>query len=215
MYKLWSKFLTVFGNIKCFSCPMFLVYDPDDYAVGGKQVLEIMKKLKPGDIVLRGYTHYLDGKFIPDKLEFSHGAIYIGNGKIIHAIAEGVSETDIIEFTRCDRIAIFRPKAGQAKAIAKAKKFLKSKVPYDFGFEIDVSSLYCFELCAAAYPKLDIPTKTVKHLFGLVQKENVYLAESFFTSPDMACIYHFNPKFNIGNNNGIHTKKVDRRAVQA
>lgn len=176
---------------------MFLVYDPDDYAIGGEQVLEIMKKIREGDIVLRGYDNYLDGKFIPDKLKFSHGAIYVGNGKIIHAIAEGVSETDIIEFTRCDRIAIFRPKSGQKQAIAKAKKFLKNKIPYDFGFSSGVSALYCFELCGECYPKLNIPRKTVKKLFGLLQKKDVFLAESFFTSPDMTCIYHYNPKFNL------------------
>ena len=134
IYKLWSKFLTAFGNVKVFSWPLFLVYDPDDYAVTGKQVLGIMNVIQKGDIILRGYTKYLDGYFIPDKLAFSHGAIYVGDGKIIHAVAEGVSETDIIDFTRCDRIAIFRPKKGQSKAIATAKKFLKNKVPYDFGF---------------------------------------------------------------------------------
>jgi cell wall-associated NlpC family hydrolase len=72
--------------------------------------LDIISILDPGDIILRGYDNYLDGCLIPDPLSFSHGAIYIGNGKIIHAVAEGVSETNVIEFTRCDRIAIFRPK---------------------------------------------------------------------------------------------------------
>lgn len=31
LYKLWSKFLTVFGDIKFFKWPLFFVYDPDDY----------------------------------------------------------------------------------------------------------------------------------------------------------------------------------------
>lgn len=110
LYKAWSKFLTAFGDIKIFRFPFFIVYDPDDYQVTGQDTLDIMAALKPGDVILRGYTHYADGKFIPDKLKFSHGAIYIGNNKIIHAVAEGVSETDVIEFTRCDRIAIFRPR---------------------------------------------------------------------------------------------------------
>ena len=42
IYEIWSKFLTTFGNVKVFSWPMFLVYDPDDYAVSGKQVLDII-----------------------------------------------------------------------------------------------------------------------------------------------------------------------------
>lgn len=197
LYKMWSKFLTVFGEIKIFKFPMFIVYDPNYFKIGGKQVLDILKCIKPGDIILRGYDYYLDGKFVPDPLSFSHGAIYIGDGKIIHAVAEGVSETDIIEFTRCDRIAILRPKKYQRSAIKKAKQYLKNNVPYDFGFKEGVSSLYCFELCGLCYKKLDIPKMTVKKFFGLVKRNNTYLAESFFTSNDMTCIYHYNPKYNI------------------
>ena len=112
LYTLWSKFLTAFRDVKVFRFPLFLVYDPDDFEITGSEVLKIMDVLEPGDVILRGYNRYLDGKFIPDKLKFSHGALYVGNGKIIHAVAEGVSETNVIDFTRCDRIAIFRPKAG-------------------------------------------------------------------------------------------------------
>lgn len=197
LYKLWSKFLTAFGEIKIFKFPMFLVYDPHYFSVGGEQVLDIISILEPGDIILRGYDNYLDGCFIPDPLSFSHGALYIGNGKIIHAVAEGVSETNVIEFTRCDRIAIFRPKRYQKRAISRAKKFLKNKTPYDFGFNNSVSSLYCFELCGLCYDKLDIPTLTIKKFFGLIKKENVFLAESFVKSKDLTCIYHYNPKYNI------------------
>ena len=197
LYRWWSKFLTAFGEIKIFKFPMFIVYDPHYFSVGGDQVLEIMSKIEPGDIILRGYDCYLDGCFIPDPLSFSHGAIYIGNGKIIHAVSEGVSETDIIEFTRCDRIAVFRPKKYQKTAIKKAKQMLKDNIPYDFNFMSKNSAVYCFELCGSCYKKLKIPTYTVKKFFGLIKKEDVYLAESFFMSNDLECIYHFNPKYNI------------------
>ena len=193
IYKWWSKFLTFFGDIKVFSYPLWLVYDPDDFQVGGKKVLEIFKTIKPGDVILRGYNKYLDGKFIPSKTKFSHGAIYVGEGKIIHAVADGVSLTNIIDFTRCDRIAIFRPKAGQESAIKKAQEFLKDKVPYDFGFKRGVSALYCFELCGECYDMLDVPRYTVKKFFGLVKKNNVYLGDSFFDSPDFKCVFNYNP----------------------
>lgn len=197
IYKIWSKFLTFFGDIKIFKYPMWFVYDPDAYEVTGDKVLEIMEIIKPGDIILRGYNHYADGKFIPDKLKFSHGAIYVGDNTIIHAIAEGVSTTNIVEFCQCDRIAIFRPNKGQKTAIRKAKSFLKNKVPYDFGFEKGVSAIYCFELCGECYNKLDIPRQNVSKFFGLMKKKNVFLAESFFKSKDFQCIFHYNPKFNI------------------
>ena len=196
-YSLWSRFLTKFGYIKVFKYPFWLVYDPDDFEVTGEKVLEVMNILKPGDVVLRGYNHYLDGKFVPDELKFSHGAMYVGDGKLIHAVAEGVSEIDVIEFTRCDRVAVLRPKRGQKAAIAKAKELLKKNTPYDFGFNRGVSSVYCFELCGEAYSMLDIPRKTVKMLFGLIRRKDVFLAKSFFDSPDFDCIFHFNPRFQI------------------
>lgn len=197
LYTITSKFLTWFGDIKVFPRPMFIVRDPEFFKMTGDKIIEVMEILKPGDIILRGYDYYLDGKFIPDKLKFSHGAIYIGNGKIIHAVAEGVSYTNVVEFCECDRIAIFRPNKGQKAAITKAKKFAKSKVPYDFGFSRGTSAMYCFELCGECYSKLDIPRCTVKKLFGLLKKKDVFLAESFFKSKDMKCIFHYNPKFNI------------------
>ena len=197
LYTLWSKFLTIVGDIKLFRYPFWIVYDPNYFKMTGNKIIEVMEILKPGDIILRGYDMYLDSKSIPDKLKFSHGAIYIGDGKIIHAVAEGVSYTNIVEFCECDRIAIFRPKKGQKAAIAKAKKFAKSKVPYDFGFSRGTSAMYCFELCGECYDKLSIPRCTVKKLFGLLKKEDVFLAESFFKSKDMKCVFHYNPKFNI------------------
>lgn len=197
LYTIWSKFLTFFGDIKVFRFPLFFVYDPDDFEVTGNKVLEIMEVIKPGDIILRGYNRYLDGKFIPDKLKFSHGAIYVGKNKIIHAVAEGVSETNIVEFCQCDRIAIFRPKKFQNAAIKQAKKYMREHTPYDFGFSNGVSALYCFELCGECYDKLNIPRLTVSKFFGLIKKKNVFLAESFFKSKDLKCIMHFNPKFNI------------------
>ena len=197
LYTFASKFLTWFGDIKVFPRPMFIVRDPEFFKMTGDKIIEVIDILKPGDIILRGYDYYLDGKFIPDKLKFSHGAIYIGDGKIIHAVAEGVSYTNVVEFCECDRIAIFRPKKGQKTAIAKAKKFAKSKVPYDFGFSRGTSAMYCFELCGECYDKLNIPRCIVKKLFGLLKKEDVFLAESFFKSKDMKCIFHYNPKFNI------------------
>src|SRR5574344_499310 len=209
LYKIWSKFLSIFGDIKVFKWPLFCIYDPDDYQVGGHEVIDIMKILKPCDIILRGYRHYLDGKFInifgidTSKTAFggdwSHGALYIGNNKVIHAIAEGVSETNVVDFTRCDRIAIFRASKYQTKAIQCAKKFLKENVPYDFSFENGASSLYCFELAALSYSKLNIPKFDVNKLFGLIKKEQVFLAQSFLNSEDLKLVYCYNPKYKIIN----------------
>lgn len=200
-YKIWSKFLTMFGDIKCFRFPLWIVYDPDDYQVTGQNVLDIINALKPGDIVLRGYNKYLDGKMIPNfkndviGIGFSHGAIYIGDNIILHAVAEGVSQINVVDFCQCDRIAIFRPVKGGAKnAVRNAKKYAGKK--YDFIFRENNNSVYCFELCKLAYPKSDIKTMTVKKFFGLVKKD-VYVAQSIVQAKDFKLVYCVNRKSGI------------------
>ena len=144
----------------------------------GPHIRKVLDIIQPGDVILRGYDNYLDSKFIDDKYKYSHGAIYIGDNKIIHAIAEGVSEIDILEFMQCDRICIFRPQKYQKSAINKAKKFLEDNIPYDFLFRKGSNCLYCFELVAECYDKFNIPKLKIKKFLGLVKK-HVYLAESF------------------------------------
>ena len=86
LYKLQASFLTMFGNIKVFRWPFFLVYDPSVFSMTGQKILKVRDILQPGDIILRGFSMYLDGMFVPG--DYSHGAIYIGNDTIIHAVAK-------------------------------------------------------------------------------------------------------------------------------
>ena len=192
LYKIQAKLLTWFGNIKIFKWPLFIVYDPTCYQVFGQQILDILEVIKPGDVLLRGYDMYADGKFVPG--DYSHGAVYIGDNTVIHAIAEGVQEINIVSFCMCDRICILRPRSGIKQAIAKAKKFVKDSIPYDFAFKRNSSALYCFELCAECYPKLDVKLKNASAFFGLLQKKNVYLAQSFTESKDFKTVFEWNPK---------------------
>lgn len=134
---LHERFLTVFGDIKFYKYPFFLVYDPGSYQVKGEDVRELLDILQPGDILLRAYTMYLDGKFIPGL--FSHAGLYYGEmteslrprigtritdaerrrvaqekifrpGKqmVVHSLAEGVLVEDILTFSRCDKLAVLR-----------------------------------------------------------------------------------------------------------
>lgn len=182
MQSFKAKLLTIFGDIKLQKWPPFLYYQPGDYyGVTGCQTMTLLKTLQPGDILARGYRDYLDGKFIPGK--YSHTGVYIGNGEIIHAVAEGVSECSLIDFCRCDRLAVIKPRAYQEEAIAFLKRNLGK--PYDFNFESENEAFYCHELCANAYSKLFVP-KVTPYL-GFIRFFNMkpkYLAESFFNSPD-------------------------------
>ncbi|HLG13315.1 MAG TPA: hypothetical protein VJH03_02170 [Blastocatellia bacterium] len=131
-----ERFLTMFGDIKYFKFPFFFVYDPGSYKVKGDDVRELIDILEPGDILLRSYTMYVDGLFIPGL--FSHAGLYYGEvaedsrprvgsriedleerkranelfktGKqmVIHSMAEGVFIEDILTFSRCDKLAVIR-----------------------------------------------------------------------------------------------------------
>lgn len=187
---LKRKFLTFFGDIKVFRFPFFIVYDPDQFQITGDDTRDIINHIRPGDLILRKYKHYLDGYFIPGK--YSHTGIYVGKGKVIHAVAEGVSYVDLIEFTRCDGIAILRPSHGQKAAIAKAKQFVEDGMPYDFDFKEGNKSLYCHELGAACYSNLRIQKLVPQLLGGLIHSKQLrWLAESFLDSPDFTIVKQY------------------------
>lgn len=123
-----NAFLKVFGDLKIFPWPFFLIYDPGSYRVKGEDIRDVIQLARPGDILLRGYYNYLDGYFIPGY--FSHVGLYLGEiteadktylptpagekyfrtGEqiVAHAMAEGVFMEDLINFCRCDVMAILR-----------------------------------------------------------------------------------------------------------
>ncbi|MCK9154711.1 MAG: hypothetical protein M0P12_01205 [Paludibacteraceae bacterium] len=186
-YDLKAKFLTIFGDIKVYKYPPFMVYCPVTYKAKGKQTREAIGVLEPGDIILRGYSDYLDSLFIPGK--YSHTGLYVGDGKMIHAVAEGVSEIDVIDFLRCDIFCILRPSGRQEQAIERAYKYLGT--PYDFNFETWNNKMYCHEFGARCYYGLNIDKKIPKLLFGILKGKPAFLAESFLESLDFKVIYQF------------------------
>jgi hypothetical protein len=76
---LTDRLLTIFGDLKIFHWPFWLVYDPGSYAITGDDVRQMLATLQPGDVLLRGFYGYLDAKFIPGT--FSHAALYCGELK--------------------------------------------------------------------------------------------------------------------------------------
>ena len=190
-YAYKSKFLNVFSDIKVNKYPLWLQYSPQGYMVKGQQTLEIMKIIKPGDILGRNYVDYLDNKFIPGN--YKHSGIYVGNNKVIHAIAEGVSEINLIDFLRCDGICVLRPKKGSRNAIRRAKQWLGK--PFDFDFVSGNDKFYCHELLGKAYEEFNIQ-KYYPELFGVkiifVQKK--YQFDSFLTNENFEKIYEYDPQ---------------------
>lgn len=191
--KIW--FLHIFGRIKVFRWPMFVIYDPRGYDIKASEIRKAMDLARKGDVFVRRYRNYLDGYFIPGR--FSHSGLYVGDGIIIHAMSEGVQKIDVIDFLRCDGFAILRPitrgegdrEAIVESAAALAHKFLGSG--YDFDFDADTSDkLYCHELVRKCYPSLDIPRLVPTLWNGMIKSsKKAYLAQSFFESDDFDLVY--------------------------
>lgn len=191
-YKLKSKVLTIFGDLKIYKFPFFLIYNPKGYKVKGDDIREINNNIKPGDIIARKYDAYLDGFFIPSK--YSHTGIYIGDNKIIHMIAEGCICDDIIEFCKTDYICILRPKKGVKKAIERANKiykFQKSQYDFDFNNKNGNLKLYCHEFTRYCYKELDIKPTSGSIFGGLLKTKNKYLYDSFANSKDIRVLKQF------------------------
>ncbi len=123
-----EKIFTQLGNIKISKWPFFMIYRPRSFAIKGSHTREIMKLVKPGDILVRSFNGYLNNYFIPGT--FHHVGFYLGEvtenhlkqlggvenptqfktGRqmVIHAIREQIYLEDLIDFCRCDGLAIIR-----------------------------------------------------------------------------------------------------------
>lgn len=190
--RIADKFLGIVGNTKVFKYPLWLVYDPDQPKVDGDHILKVMSKVRPGDVIMRGWRHYLNGYFIPG--DYSHGGICIGENKVIHAVPQGVVECNIIDFIMADRIIVLRPTHGQELALERAREAVANEVPYDFNMTEGDDAFYCFELCAYCYRPLAIERKRPELLSGLIKrKEPAWLSASFIESPDFAKVLEYNP----------------------
>ncbi len=166
-----------------------LVYQPKSFRIKGAHTRDIMKKIRPGDVLMRGYVNYLDGYFIPKgKSKCSHSGLYIGDGKVVHAIAEGLLIHDIIDFCRTDRIVVLRPEDGQEWAIEHAIKCEDADIEYDFNFTPDEGKYYCHEFTASCFPNFEIEMLSQK-ILGLIPAKAVYLSDSFYLNEHFKEIY--------------------------
>lgn len=165
--------------------------DVKPFYLNGYDVLQIMEILKPGDVLVRGYDCYVDGKFIPDEHGYSHAGIYVGGQDIIHAVSPSVCRVSVVDFCQCDRIMVLRPCYGQEYAIHNAET--KLGLPYDFNYEGDSEKMYCFELVSHCYEFANLETFEVKKFFGLIKRQCI-LAKSLYQSEFFNKIYEKNNK---------------------
>lgn len=174
-YDIKSKVISFFSDIRIYWCGIILFGD-SHYKFKGADMRYVLDTIKPGDVLLRRYSHYLGSIIVPG--HFSHAAFYPGNGRIIHMLGGGIEEEDILTFMRCDDIAIIRPpELTVSKAIEKAENYLTLGIDYDFDFDFDSPAKFvCTEFVDALF---DYP---VKEMIGdkAVMPDN-FLDSGFFT----------------------------------
>lgn len=141
------------GDIYLTVHPCFIFYKPQFHKLKGHEIRAVLNTVKPGDILLRRYHGYLNTFLTPGF--WGHAGLYIGKNNIIHSLSKGVSKEDILDFCRCDDIAIVRirkiSRDSIKTAILHAKRLEESNTLYDFDFTIDNNKLYCTELIDVVY----------------------------------------------------------------
>jgi len=152
LYNIKSSITGWFGDVKVYKYPFFVLMGHTAYKINGKDQREILSTLKPGDVLLRRYDHYISGLMIPGY--FTHSAMYVGNNDVIHMLGDGVTKEDILTFMRCDDLTVLRYKDETTieTAIRKALVFYKHGVEYDYDFDPNCPKrLYCTEFSDACF----------------------------------------------------------------
>lgn len=122
-----TKLLAGLSNIKVFKWPLFISYRPNNFIIKGHHTREILKLVRPGDIIVRSFNNYLDNFTVPGT--FTQVGFYLsevneqhlkkfanveqhnfklGRQMVIHSIGERVILEDLIDFCRCDALAVMR-----------------------------------------------------------------------------------------------------------
>ncbi len=95
---------------------------------------ELLDLLLPGDVLVTRKEHSLTNYFLPGY--WPHVALYIGEGRVIEALADGVRERSVDSPFAVDAIATIRPLLSAhhiAQAIDRAHTHVGK--PYDFDFD--------------------------------------------------------------------------------
>jgi len=150
-YKIKGSVLSWFSDIRIYKGG-FILWGPSSYKIKGHHMRNILNLIRPGDVLLRRYDHYIGSIFIPGF--WSHAALYVGKGKVLHMLGDGITCEDILTFMRTDHILILRNVSlfARKNAISEAWRLFEEHVEYDYDFDNkSLRKLYCTEFVDVCY----------------------------------------------------------------
>lgn len=151
---------------------------PGTFDLSGEQTRSIMKQVRKGDILLKGYTRYLDS-YLRNGI-YHHAGIYIGKGFMVCMSEEGVEPIDLIEFCRCDKIAVLRLESCNERSdiiersLRRCEQFIEATLEYVCTFDVIDHRFYSLELIGMVYKELGF-SRTNKKLTDESFLQNKYL----------------------------------------
>ncbi len=167
------------------------------------EILKTYLKLRKGDILLTGNFNTPINLIVPGAL--THAALYLGRGKIIHAIRTGVEYNTVKHVLKqSDTIVILRlPQniKNKHRIIKKTIQYAKQQLgkPYENFFKEDKSHFFCTELVNEAYKYAGHNTKlkSIKPFRTTIEKmeKNIldvthWLKPIEFLNSNFRIIYH-------------------------
>jgi hypothetical protein len=110
--------------------------------IKAEHIRRVLQVIKPGDIILRGYNHYVD-KFL-FKNEYTYSGICVDENNIIYSDEKGKTQVDIMDFIKdCDRFMLLKPpyidETYRNKTIAYALSYPFSKIKKNFFYFYDLT----------------------------------------------------------------------------
>ncbi|HLD90947.1 MAG TPA: YiiX/YebB-like N1pC/P60 family cysteine hydrolase [Patescibacteria group bacterium] len=181
-YKIKNTLIAWFSDIRVYAGG-FVLFGNSSYSIKGPDTRYVLNVLEPGDVLLRRYDHYLGSILIPGY--WSHAALYVGDGYVIHMLGQGINKEDILTFLRCDDICILRcPDNNKAvTAIKNAFNCLYKDIGYDYEFNFnDEKEMSCTEFIDTCYEhpkysskpidKLILPDDLLESIFEVVWKKD-------------------------------------------
>jgi len=155
---------------------------------------KILDCVQPGDVILEtnnAYPGWQRLEFYSMRSNYTHAAIYEGDGKFLEATTPGgVQRTDLAEYLQGrEQVAIIRPQYKSAADVKAALDYCRDQLgkPYDNGFNTKSNDeFYCAELVYKAMQampdKIDVPTRK------FLGKE-VVAPDAFYAAPGAQVVY--------------------------